>query len=85
MVVALLKSFLQAIRYRKSTCRGEYADWLKWLKQSGTTLEEKHLELCKLDEENGWCAMHYAAKDYCVDLLGTVKKIEGGKQSIFLL
>ena len=82
-VVAFLKPFLQAVHYRKSICREEYAAWLKWLNQSDTTLGGKRLELCRLDKENGLCAMHYAARDYCLDILDIALMIQGGKQRFF--
>ena len=58
-----------------------YKAWLEWLQNDDIPSEEKCEVLHKQDEQ-GWCALHYAVRYYCTDILGAALEVEGGKQAV---
>ena len=62
--------------------KDEYRAWLQWLKkESGVENDAKRDELHRLDEK-GWSALHYAAREYCADILSAALEVKGGKWTI---
>jgi len=62
--------------------KDEYQAWLQWLKkESGVKSDAKCGELHRLDEE-GWSALHYAAREYCADFLDAALEVEGGEWTV---
>lgn len=58
--------------------KDEYRAWLQWLRnRSGVESDAKN-ELHRLDEK-GWSALHYAAQEYCADILSAALEVEGGE------
>ena len=57
--------------------KDEYRAWLQWLR-SGVESDAKCKELHRLDEK-GWSALHYAAREYCADILSAALEVEGGE------
>lgn len=58
--------------------KDEYKAWLQWLKRESVESAKKCEELRRLDGQ-GWSALHYAAREYCAEILSAALEVEGGE------
>lgn len=54
-----------------------YKAWVEWLKDDSISSADKCEVLHKVDDQ-GWCALHYAVRYYCTDVLNAALQVEGG-------
>lgn len=71
----------QQVICNRESKKKEYDLWCTWLCNKHVQNHMKCEELHRSDEK-GWSALHYAAREYCTDILSAALKIEGGEWTL---